>query len=270
MAGRFPAAEGSGVLASENVAVFAGVHLDPLEFDVLLAEHGTSGEFRRAVMCPCTRLDTGTARVDCPHCRGRRYVYPEHLREPMIVLDAQRTATFRRTAVGELPSGTVHLTFPSHAIPAMGDLWLPDGEEHVVVERFVRDGTRRVTNAALSPQRGYVPDHVPVESSGEPRARLLYGAPCCLEAVTWELPTTGGLAFGTRGMDFDVDPDGTWTWAPGRGPAPGATWTVRYRAPAAYMVALDAAQHRTEGDAAMPRLVQAQRLDKVTPDDIRP
>lgn len=263
---RFPPPQ--GILPNENVARFDGVHLDPAEFDVILAEHGTSGEWRRAIVCPCFRPDTGTARIDCPHCGGRRYTYPEHLREPMIVLDTQRRTTFKRIAAGELADGTVHLTFPSHVIPSTGDMWLPDGEEHVVTETFVRDGTRRVERAHLLPSRTYVPDHRPVEGGGARVERLLYERPCCVEAVTWEVGAE--LRYGTAGFDFTVDADGSWRWAAGRGPEPGHAWTVRYRAPAAYMLGTEGASYRTEGDSAMPRLVTARRLDKVVSNDIRP
>lgn len=256
-----------GAIPNVNVAELPGIHLDPLEFDLLLTEFGNSGEYRRAALCPCVRPDTGTPALECPDCHGHRYVYPMHLREPMIFLDTQRNATFKQAAAGTLAEGTVHLTFPTRVLPATGDMILPDGEEHVVSERFVRDGTRRVTDAMLRPLRTYTVDQVPV-APVERVERLLYGKPCCVEVAAWK-DADGNNVYGSE-LDYHIDEDGRWLWHRTRGPAVGTTWTVRYRAPACYVINLAGAQYRSEADQGMPRPVSAQRLDKLAHQDLRP
>jgi hypothetical protein len=73
----------------------------------------------------------------------------------------------------------------------------------------------------------------------------------------------------TPTLDFSLGPRNEWRWVEGRGPAPGKGWTVRYRAPAAYMVDGAAPFFRQENNEDVPYRVTASRLDRMDPDDLR-
>lgn len=258
-----------GILDHVNLALFGGAKFSAAEFDAMIAAEGNSGEFRRCLTCPCVRLDPRTPEAKCPHCRGLGWIYPESLREPMIVLDQQRNATGKFSGAGEVVDGTVQATFPSGVVPGFGDMWRPDGEEHVVVETLHRNGSQRVTDAMLRPHR-LSPDQVPPVLTGR-KERLLYPDPCCIEHVSY-LVRGDGLEsrLATAGpLEYDVDADGRWSWIGNTGPAPGDAWTVRYRAPAVYVVYSAKPRFRSESDKRMPQLVTMRRLDKVSHEDLR-
>jgi hypothetical protein len=151
-------------------------------------------------------------------------------------------------------------------IPAMGDMVLPCGDVHVVQETLFRDGSRRVTDSLLRDARR-APDHLPAPQ--RPRLeRLLYPGVTCVEMVSY-LNEAGDLVLATESQ-YALDSDSRWTWRDGFGPAPGAAWTVRYRAPAAYVVYTSAPMFRHEGGGSpMPYRVQAQRLDRASAEDLR-
>lgn len=253
-----------GLMDVVNAADFAGVHLSSSELDLLIVSEGTSGEFRRAMLCPCARIDLRTPDVSCPHCHGLGRTYPMSAREPLIWLDSKRTTTTKLAAMGQIPDGTIQVTFPSAVVPGFGDMMLPDDEIHVVTEILFRDGSRRTHDAELRPFRAS-PDQV--KPAQNPRGeRLLYPDACCVELVTYR-----------RGLEliealpsaYHIDADGRWTWRTEQGPEPGHAWTVRYRAPAVYVVHTSAPRFRTSGDVRMPSLVTAKRLDVVSSEDLR-
>lgn len=253
-----------GLLDSLNLAELPGLmHLSPEEFDTAIALHGSSGELRRAMPCPCVRIDTRTPKISCRHCKGIGQLYPAHLREPMMVLDLQRRSTAKLIAAGKVPVGTIQLTFPAGYVPGFGDMFLPDEEEHVVTQTLFRDGTVRATDAHLRLDR-VSPDQV--KPSLRPRfERLLYDNVCCIEAVAFE-DDDGDMVF-SNPSEYHVDKDGRWTWRKDCGPASGRAWVVRYRAPAAYLVHTSVPVYRTEADQAMPHLVTAQALYRLTHED---
>ena len=72
-----------------------------------------------------------------------------------------------------------------------------------------------------------------------------------------------------QASEYHVDTDGRWDWHGDAGPAPGDAWSVRYRAPAVYVVFTSAPRFRTEADQPMPQLVTVKRLDKVSHEDLR-
>lgn len=252
-----------GVLDSVNVAQMAGLHLSAAELDLAIVTHGSSGELRRHVHCPCLRIDTRSAAIDCEHCRGTGRLYPPAMRQPLIVLDLQRNATLKLVAAGRVPSGTVQLTFPSGVVPGDGDMWLPDEEVHVVEEVLYREGSSRVTDAILRDRR-ISPDQVK-PALGARRERLLYPTPCCVEHVAYV--DDEGKLIQANGAEYHVDGEGYWTWRVG-GPSPGRAWSVRYRAPAAYLVHTSAPVYRVEADEPMPHRVIAQRLDRLSHQDL--
>jgi hypothetical protein len=253
------------VLDSVNVAGIMGAHLSAAEFDYLIVQHGNSGEFRRAQACPCVRLETRTADVSCSACKGLGRYYPDEMREPLIVLDVQRNETRRLAAAGQLPSGTISLTFPSEIVPGFGDLWLPDEEEHVVTETLWSQGTMRATDDALRIDRV---GQDQIKPSLLPRKeRLLYPSICCVENVAYKAESGDILTASEH--QYHIDTDGRWTWRAGCGPSPGRAWTVRYRAPAAYMVHTSSPVYRSEADERMPHKCNAQALNRISAEDLR-
>lgn len=253
-----------GLLDTTNVAaVGTPLHLSAAEYDLEIAVHGTSGELRRGMPCPCARIDTRAPAIDCTACRGFGVTYPEALREPMIWLDSQRSATFKRSAAGELRQGTIQVTFPSRVIPTARDMIRPDGERHVVEELLWVQGSNRVTDASLRPRPSV--DQVPA-ARGLRKERLLY-APCECE-IEHVIYRRDGELVAARPSHYQVDADGRWTWHAGFGPQPGEAWSVRYLAPAAYVITDTMPAFRSEADEPMPHRATAVRFDRVKPDDL--
>lgn len=247
-----------------NVASLMGTHLSAGEFDLLIVQHGSSGQFQRAMPCPCVRLETRMPDVSCKTCRGLGRYYPEDMREPMIALDVNRSETRRLAALGHLPSGTIQLTFPTGIIPSFGDLWLPDEEEHVVTETLWLHGSMQATERALRPDR--VGQDQTKPSLQPRRERLLYASICCVESVAYK--GRDGKVKIANEQDYHIDAEGRWTWRDGRGPAPGSAWTVRYRAPATYAIHTSEPVYRTEADERMPHKCQAQALYRLSHEDL--
>lgn len=248
-----------------NVAELAGLGFSAAEFDRLIITEGNSGELRRAVLCPCVRIDTNTADVSCKSCRGLGRTYPEHLREPMCVLDVERNKTRKLIAAGHLVQGTVQITFPTGYVPGWGDMYLPDGEEHVVTEVLFLQGTVRVFDTQLRIHRVH-PDQV--KPALLPRQeRLLYPTICCMEDVAYK-DELGELVHANP-HEYHVDNDGRWTWRSGFGPEPGKAWTVRYRAPAVYVVHTAEPIHRSAAGEPMPQRVTMQALQTIAHEDLR-
>lgn len=258
------ASRSRGLLDTANLADMLGVHMSALELDTMIVLHGNSGEFRRCMICPCVRRDIPNGDVGCPDCHGLGRQYPIHLREPLYVLDVQRSATAKLMAAGKLAQGTIQITFPSGVIPAFGDMWLPDQEEHVVTEVLFLDGSRRTVDADLRPFR-VSSDSIKQADVGR-KERLLYPNPCCIEDVAYK--ADDGTTLHATPMQYHVDGDGRWTWRIG-GPAPGEAWVVRYRAPATYVIGTADPMYRSEADQRMPHRVTAQRLDVASHEDLR-
>jgi hypothetical protein len=253
-----------GLLDSTNLAdITVGTHLSALEYDTFIVINGNSGEFRRAMLCPCVRIDTRTPDVSCKQCHGIGRTYPMHLREPMIALDTNRNAMAKLAGAGKITQGSIQVTFPSKVVPGFGDMWLPDNEEHVVNETLFRGGSNRANAAVV--RAGRVGDSVPRIPVAR-QERLLYPAPCCVENVSYK--DADGETIHATPAQYHVDDDGRWTWKVG-GPEMGKAWTVRYRAPAAYVVHLSSPVYRSEADEALPHKTTLQRLDTVSSEDLR-
>lgn len=254
-----------GILDAVNVGEVEGIHFNSAEFDALIAAHGSSGELRRSLYCPCVRIDTRTPDASCKHCNGIGKIYPEKLREPLIFLDSSRTANQQWAAAGVVVKGTIQVTFPTGTIPGEGDMILPDGEEHVVHEQLFREGANRVDDGLLRIHR-QSPDAVK-PALKKARERLLYPTRCCVEHVAYR---RGPELLSAHPSEYHVAEDGTWTWRGDAGPEPGHSWSVRYRAAAVYVVHDAVPRLRVEQDTPMPYLVTAKRLDKHAFEDQRP
>jgi hypothetical protein len=254
----------SGLFDQVNLADLGGiVHLRPEEYDRLIEAHGNSCEYRRAMLCPCRRIDAGTPALGCKHCRGLGYLYPPSMRMPMILLDVSRSGNLKLVAAGLVAQGQISLTFPRGFLPGRGDIVLPDGDLHLVQEQLWRGGTRRVPREALREDRE--PGAVPLVQ--RPRLeRLLYPCEVQIEAVYY---IAGENLHCARPSEYTLTDDNRWTWREGFGPEEGEAWSIRYRAPAAYMVENASPVFRHEADEGCPYRVEAKRLDRLGPDDLR-
>lgn len=249
-----------------SIGRWPAFHINPQEIEDEIFLHGSGGELRRAMLCPCRRIESQAANAACGVCNGVGFVYPDEMREWMIFLDHSRKTSNRREAAGMLTDGQIAVTVPisgADAPPAQFDLLLPDKEVSTIHEHFHRD-VRTVSNRTLADRQMYLAGPSPAV---RPRpAKLLYPKVILVEAVSWILGVLGSgserLVMARQGSDFQVI-DGTIEWLTDRGPPEAAGFSVRYQASAAYEVFSSAPLFRREADAAMPWAVDAMRLDKI-------
>ena len=71
------------LLIDGGIGSFATLHIDVEELNDLIETHGVGCEWRKAVRCPCARVETQRPRTGCPVCNGLGYTYPESKREPI-------------------------------------------------------------------------------------------------------------------------------------------------------------------------------------------
>ena len=229
--------------------------------------NGISVEWRRGVTCPCLRADTRRPRQECPHCKGLGHIYPEDRRLPTTVLMSSRQPNGKPWAVGDLVTGTVAFTFLSGGgIPHAGDLIFPqkDGEPtelHEVEQALVRAqnqvDTRNLTDR-LTLASSALPKQTPMPE------RLRYQADIHIDWIGSEARegASSRIVRGEEGVDLDLVGNEI-RWKPGRGPAAGTSYSIRYTAPAAYMIA--DSTHRAVADVTLPRSVKGIRLDQWDP-----
>jgi hypothetical protein len=247
-----------GLFDTGRIGQWPALHIDPRELDELILIHGNSGELRRAVLCPCVRVETRMANAACTACKGIGLLYPPELACPMIFLDRSRQIRTQRQGAGLLDDGTIQVTVPAGTIPAENDMLLPDGDVAVVQEVFHRD-LQQVSNQTLA-DRLLLPDQQSRRLRPR-RAALLYPSVTELEALAWRRED-GEVFLGRPGIDYRLS-DGAVEWLKGESPPVGGGFSVRYRAPAAYIIHGSAPLFRHEADRAVPWSVTAQRLDKI-------
>lgn len=239
--------------------------LDSAQLERYVEEHGIWVQWRRGVPCPCARSDTRQARIGCQHCKGLLYLYPDGQRVHVKVLMSSRQPNGRPWPIGELVTGTVSFTFTTPEIPHSGDLILPqtpDGkvlERHEVTQRLIR-AQNQVDRNTLGYQMTRVGAALPKQ---EPKPeRLRYSSDIAISWLGWETADQQ-IAEGSEGADFDLVGNEI-RWVSGHGPDAGQSYSVRYSAPAAYMVA--ESTFRALGDASLPRRVMGLRLDAWDPE----
>jgi hypothetical protein len=244
---------------------FTPVHFDPEEFDSFIAQHGTCGRLRRAMVCPCRRAASEQAAVDCPDCFGTGLLYPSSLDVHTTVLLTSRDASTRALSVGQMTTGHLSATFQSSIsedvplIPGRGDQLWPEGEEHVVAQLLYRGG---MPDLADRSEMDWGPEPPPRAVEPE-RDRLLYPNVLAVEFCAVRGPT-GAIEL-RQGVHFTlerVDRQTYIVWRPGQGPERGRAVSLRYRAQAVYMVAESAPRARMEAGASMPYHAQLHRLDR--------
>lgn len=239
-----------------------GIHLRASTFDKTIARYGSPGVLWPAVTCPCANPAEGSRDPTCPNCAGQGVLYPPERWQRTRALDTQRNATVQLIAAGQLPEGSIRITFPTAVIPSKGDLWLPDLEEHVVDE--VLSVRQPIPRERLSMWEKTTDTEPAVDIPA--RARLKYPKVLAVEVVTWRDPVTKAICYASEG-DYTIAPNGDWTWLRG-GPGPGASWSVRYRAPAAYRLHTELPRYRAEGGKRMPHACTGRRLDRIGDDHL--
>lgn len=239
-------------------------HFDPLAFDREIVAHGTYGQIHHAQVCPCARVETSAPRAGCPSCKGIGWLYPETMRCQTWMMLAGRDGRRTSTAAGAIGDGRVIATAHSSAKPGRGDVWYPCGEEHVVHQQL-RRASQQVNQAdlraALLGQRRTNNDTVQA-----PRIERVLYPNARVESCFYELDE-GGATEAVLDVDFRIV-DQAITWI-GRQPSPGVGYTLRYTAPAAYMIADVRPQARMEAGQNMPWRVELERLDKMQANDLR-
>jgi hypothetical protein len=253
------------IVTGARIGDFAALHIDPIEINDLIEIHGVGAELRKAVANPNQRIETHAPRTN-GYGRGLSWVYPLDQRLPIIVVLQNRSPKRELVMAGEVTTGQAWALFPIGIHPAEGDLVLPDGEEHVVSETLTRL-EQQIDNAKLR-ARLWDDRTTPAPKIKARPERLLYPEVCCLEGIWWVNEADDGLCQATEGIDYRLKGN-VVAWEPGRGPEAGKAYTVRYRAPAAYVCSAAAPIFRAEGGRGMPFRCQVQRLDRWGDPDLR-
>lgn len=255
----------TGVLWRDTIIRQAPFHFDPVQFDAEITAHGQRGQIRHGQICPCRRVETESPRGNCPSCSGVGWIYPESMRCETWMLLSQRSARSAMVLGGEVTTGTITAVAHSSAKPARGDVWFPCGEVHVVHQGFRRAAQQidqTDLRAALLGQR-----HTNQDTIQRPRVERVLYPNATIETCFYE--GVDGVAVEARaGVDFAVS-NQVVTWTPGAGPEPGKAYTMRYTAPAAYIIDSVAPAPRFEAGQAMPWRCELSRLDKVQAADLR-
>ncbi len=241
---------------------FPEVRLDPAEFEGLIYARGVGCLYRKAIRCPCLRVETRQARAGCPVCGGLGFAYPVELEEPIVALVLNRSPRRSQLPVGQEVVGTCTITFPVGIIPSQGDMVIPDGEEHAV-QQVLRRSIAQVDPQTVRDRQTAPDQRAPVVAPVT--ERLLYPDVTTIETMYWL--DGERLRQGIVGRDF-VRRGNLIEWRPECGPEPGKAFTVRYRAPAAYVVSPGEPVSRT-GEIGFPYRCDGQRLDRWGTPDLR-
>ncbi len=245
-----------------GITDLGGIHIESQELSELIEDHGTGAELRRAQVCPCIRPETLGPRGSCPSCKGLRWLHPESARESVIALMQGQQLQRLALAGGELVTGTVKFSFPLGIIPGEGDMILPEGEVHVVHETLWRND--QPVRPSRMRSRVTTSDNQPLRLPPR-RERLLYPDVLTVETVWYwddDAGAEGEAVQATQGHDFGPPRAGVIPWFPGRGPAGGKAYTVRYTAPAAYMLLPAEPAYRNEAGDSYPYSAIGNRLDR--------
>lgn len=245
------------------------LRIDPQRLQSLIERHGVSGELRRSMICPCVRSETGRARLDCPSCLGLGRLYPAHAREPLCVLLLNRNPMGSDAEPGAMVRVDATMTLPLPIVPGRGDMFVPDREQHVVDEVF--HAGRLDADAEVLAEEELTGISLESQGSQSRSFTLRYpadvtGCPLVVEHVSW---WDGQQArMGTEGEDWWLD-GRELVFAPGAGPSQGeAHVSVRYRAPAAYVVEHNPAFYRAGSGVTVPFRCGVSRLDKMGKRDL--
>lgn len=215
-------------------------HLNAGDFDAEIAAHGTPALWRAMRLCPCTEENTGHPSLDCPVCGAEGVNWAAGT--PVTILSMKRSRDEVYDATGQRMDGLVNLTFATGISPGHLDrIELQVAVMPVNNERHVRGATRK---------------------PGGPSTERLRIYPA-LSIDFCEAIVAGALVQYEVDTDFTVDPDGAIQWLPGRGPANGTAYTMRYTVRPTFLCW--APTSRDEGGQRMPYTCRAQRYDFYRP-----
>jgi len=255
--------------ATANIGDFAEFHINPEEINAIIEIHGVGAEFRRGVMCPCQRPESGMARSECSVCKGVGWTYPKARYEPAVVLLTSRRGNLRFDAGGTVVDGQASCTFPMGYTPRRGDVIMPECEIHLVDQILYRQ-QKQLTGSELR-ENATVFDQLP-PAVVKQRDRLLYDD----AVIVWVHYIQG---YGTKdeklveahqGVHYRLAPGGEIVWLDdAMAPLPGQSFTVSYEAPAAYIVLRGEPVLRMEGGQRIPWRTDVERLDKWALEDFR-
>lgn len=262
-----PRTEGSftqELLLQTSVADFAQFHIDPQELDDIISIHGIGCTYRKSMICPCLRIETGQPRAGCLACHGLGNVYPKDLEEGIVALVVNRNPRRTAAAPGEFITGSVVITFPLGIVPGRGDMVLPEKEQHLV-HQVVRRAEMQIDPGVVR-DRATATDHAApkVKVAGD---RLLYADIEEIEDLYW-LDEHQALKRGAAGRDYKRV-GAELRWVDGHGPDAGRAYSVRYRAKAAYVVNPAEPATRGESENFYPYRAEAMRLDRWGLPDLR-
>jgi|GEM_PF-2998034 hypothetical protein len=238
---------------------FARLPLDPELYDELIETEGIEVTVRRAVPCPCVRIETLRSRVRCPHCNGLRWTYPRELELELVALVLNRSPKRVLQAPGEIVTGTVTCTFTREYIPGAGDLVLPQRERHVVTQTLIHKENQHRLAALRQQERARAVPQELLPKPDVPGDRLLYSNPLSIDYVAFI--DGGRLVLGRDGVHWRLV-DGCLEWTDLAGLQPGDAYSVRYTAPAAYMLNPGEPVARAGVDGFLPYRCQGMRLDR--------
>lgn len=244
------------------------IDLDAAGFSEAIVRDGNSGEIWRGLPCPCVRPDSRIPRLDCSICKGVGYAYPLSMREPTMYLDTSRSGSNKVGQAGLVVSGSITLSIAPCRPLTSGDLIRPDDEVHVVTERMWHGNAP--TNTPHDLMRAMRIDRqVPLAQRAGRPPRLLYPAvgEDCIDAVVY---IRDDELVEASASDYRVLEGGYFAWLGDAGPPPGLSWSVRYQAPATYMVQGTMPMYRQQGGGQLPWRVVAQRYDRVSQNDGSP
>ena len=251
------------LLLDITIGKFAGFHIDVQELNELIEMHGIGAEWRKAVRCPCLRVETMRPTVSCRHCNGLGYTHPESGHVPLIVFLLNRQPARKILQVGEYVTGQVTVTFPSPHIPGEGDLIVPDNEVHLVHDTIWRGG-QQIDNRAMMARTEH-PDQAPPKNR-PPEERLRYPDVLEVQSIHW-ISAAGDLCEAKQG-DYKLVKNQI-TWKAKRGPVVGSAYTVRYLAPAMYQLQPSEPIARMEATSLFPYRTTGYRLDRIGEPDQR-
>lgn len=201
-------------------------------FDDQLEEMGQTVHWRRAFMCPCRNVDSGSALPSCPTCRGLGWLWDDGI-ECFVAPTSMKVAR-EFAAFGTWESGDVVLTLPGASpIYAAGEkdrIIMRDSSEPFSL-MLTRGEQDRLTFPIL---------HID---------RIFYLAPPEAAPIIVPAPDWSG--------------DGTLLWdGAAAAPPAGAQYSVSGRKQPEYYLFTDLPQDRAHfGGARLPRRVQARRFD---------
>ncbi len=217
-------------------ALTDGDRLDATAFDGEIRAHGAPAIWRRARFCPCAEENTGHPALDCTVCNGEGVNWDAGQALRLLAINRVRDEVY--DAAGQRMEGLVWLTFPTGISPGHLDrVELQASVVPVNNERHVRGATRKPGGPSTERLRIY------------PALSVEY----CEAKVDGELAQ---YAFFT---DFVIQPDGTISWQPNRGPSAGTAYTMRYTVRETFLCW--APVSRDEGGQRMPYRCRAQRYD---------